>query len=240
MKYFYWLGAAAVIALGIYFSTQISVKPQSLSKLELTQVAVPEDLGKLVFENLRREVKAAPVLMLGVTPNQIEDLELWRGFLEANQEQGSKYDLIVVESMLPYVEIFNNGMHLQVKDEMPRMVEGINKALAQGLRVVIIVPSIYASQLIKSNPVSRLKEEFKVDVTSMSVSKFPLTREQEASFDPACSAGGAVDPAGTSALGCMVRDIARKTYRKKFEANKYSGLLEQTGAKDYLILFNRN
>ncbi len=244
MKYFYWLGAIAVIALGIYFSTQISVKPQGsfgpLSKIEFTQVSVPEDLGKAIFEKLRNEVKAAPVVILGVTPNKIEDLELWRGFLEANQEQGSKYDVIVVESMLPYVEIFNNGMYLQIKEDMPRLVEGINKARAEGLRVAVIVPNIYSSQLIKDNPVSKLKEDYKLDVTSMSVSKFPLTLDQEASFDPACATGGSVDPAGTSGLGCMVREIARKTYRKKLEANKYSGLLEQTGAKDYLILFNRN
>lgn len=240
MKYFYWLGAVAVVALGIYFSTQFSVKPQSISKLEFTQVVTPEEMGKAIFENLRREIKAAPIVLLGVTPNQIEDLELWRGFLEANQEEGSKYDLIVVESMLPYVEIFNNGMHLQTKEELPRLVEGINKAREQGLRVAIIVPSIYASQMIQGNPVYRLKEEYKMNVTSLSVSKFPLTREQEASFEPLCANGGAVDPAGTSVYGCMIREVARKTYRKKFEANKYSGLVEQTGAKDYLILFNRN
>lgn len=240
MKYIYWLGAVAVIALGVYFSTQMSVKPQSISKLEFSQFLTPEEFGKTIFETLRREIKAAPVLVLGVTPNQIEDLELWRGFLEANQEKDSKYDVIVVESMLPYVEIFNSGMHLQTKEEMPRLVEGINKARAQGLRVAIIVPNIYASQLIKENPVDRLKEEFKIAVTSLTVSKFPLTRDQEASFSPSCPTGGATDPAGTSALGCMIRDVSRKTYRKKFEANKYSGFMEQTGAKDFLILFNRN
>lgn len=240
MKYLYWLAAAFVIAVGIYFSTQFSVQPQSISKISFAQVSTPEDFGKQVFEHLHEEVKKAPVVVLGVTPNQIEDLELWRGFFEANQAPDSKYDVIVVESMLPYVEIFNNGMHLQVKDEMPRLVEGIQKARAQGLRVAVIVPNIYSSQLISKNPVARLKEEFKIDITSFVVSKFPLTREQEEGFEPKCFDGGNVDPAGTSNLGCMIRNLARKTYRKKIEAGKYSGLMEQTGVKDYLILFNRN
>ncbi len=38
----------------------------------------------------------------------------------------------------------------------------------------------------------------------------------------------------------MIQNIARKTYRKKFEDGKFSGVMEQTGGKDYLILLNRN
>lgn len=244
MKYLYWLGAIVVVALGIYFSTQfsklVSVEERSILKIKFTQVAVPEDFGKLVFEHLREEVKASPVLFLGVTPNQIEDLELWRGFMEANQEPGSRYDVIVVESMLPYVEIFNNGMHLQIKEDIARLAEGIQKARSQGLRVAVIVPNIYSVQLIPNNPVMRLHDEFKLQATSLTVAKFPLTRDQEKVFEPKCIDSGEVDPAGTSPFGCVIRNSARQTYREKFEPNKYSGLMEQTGPRDYLILFNKN
>jgi hypothetical protein len=84
-KYIYWLSAAAVAALGLVFAMNFSIRPETLAKVELTQVSTPEEMGKLVFEKLRLEVKESPVLLLGVTPNQIEDLEMWRGFLEANQ-----------------------------------------------------------------------------------------------------------------------------------------------------------
>ncbi|HWU42765.1 MAG TPA: hypothetical protein VN132_04975, partial [Bdellovibrio sp.] len=198
MKYLYWFAAAVVIALGVYLSTHISLEPQSISKIEFTQVSIPEEFGKMIFERVRREVKQAPIIFVGVTPGQIEDLELWRGFFEANQEPGSRYDVIVVESMLPYVEIFNNGMHLPIKEDMTRLVDGIQKARAQGLRVAVIGPHIYSSQLIKNNPVFHLKVDYKVDVTSFTVTKFPLTRDQEEHFEPKCIDGGAVDPAGTS------------------------------------------
>jgi len=240
MKYIYWIAAVLVIALGVYFSIQFTIAPQSIPKINFSQVAQPEQLGKGVFERLRLEIREAPVVLLGVTPNKIEDVELWRGFFEANQEAGSKYDVIVVESMLPYVEIFPTAMHLQVKEDMPRLVEGIKKAREQGLRVAVIVPNIYSSQLIKNNPASNLKTQYNLDITSFSISKFPVTREQESTFEPLCVDGGAVDPAGTSALGCMIRNMARKTYRKKFEASKFSGLMDQTGGKDYTILLNHN
>jgi len=240
MKYFYWICATAVLALGIFFATQFSIEPQSIPKIKFSQVHTPEELGKGVFERLRLEIKEAPIVLLGVTPNQIEDMELWRGFFEANQEPGSKYDVIVVEPMLPYVELFSSNMRIDIKEEMPRFVEGVKKAREQGLRVAVIVPNIYSSQLLKKNPANRLKEEYKLDIVSFSVVKFPVTREQEAAFDPPCVFEEGKDMAGTGALGCMIRNIARKTYRKKFEDNKYSGMMEQTGAKDYLILLNRN
>ncbi|MBO9666676.1 MAG: hypothetical protein J7501_07655 [Bdellovibrio sp.] len=240
MKYLYWVGAVAVVALGVYFSMNFSVGPESLPKINFTQVSVPEEMGQQVFEKLRAEVKAAPILILGVTPNKIEDMELWRGFFEANQEQGSKYDVIIVEPMLPYVELFNGGIYVPMKEDMPRFVDGIQKAREKGLRVAAVVPNIYASQLIENNPVSKVKADYKLDVTSLSVSNFPVTRAQEEVFEPKCIDGGAVDPAGTSSFGCMVRNNARKTYRKKLEPNKYSTMMEQTGPKDYLILLNRN
>ena len=240
MKYLYWLAALIVIGVGVYFSTHFSIGPETITKIKFAQFSSPEELGKKVFEDLKAEVKAAPIVILGVTPNKIEDLELWRGFFEANQEKDSKYDVIVVESMLPYVEIFNTAMHVPVKEEMDRLVEGIRKAREQNLRVAVIVPSIYSSQLIKSNPVERLKEEYKLDVTSLTVAKFPVTRDQERTFEPKCIDSGEVDPAGTSALGCMIRNTARKSFRQKFEAGKFTGTMEQTGAKDFLILLNRN
>lgn len=240
MKYLYWLGAAIVLALGIYLSMQVSVQQQSISKIQFSQYSNAEEFGKEAFEKLKLEVRESPVVLLGVTPNKIEDMEFWRGFLEANQEKGLKYDVIVVEPMLPYVELFDSNMRIDIKEEMLRFVEGIKKAREEGLRVAAIVPNIYSSQLIKKNPVSRLIEEYKLDVTSFSVTKFPVTVEQEESFDPKCVFEEGKDIAGTGGFGCMIISVAKKTYRKKFEDNKYSGLMEQVGPKDYLILLNRN
>ncbi len=240
MKYLYWAGAAGIAILGIYFAMNFSITPKSIPKIKFSQVETAEELGQAVFERLRSEIKQAPVVLLGVTPNHIEDLELWKGFLAANQEPGSKYDVIIVEPMLPFVELIPSNMRIDVKDEMVRFVEGIKKAQEQGLRVAAIVPSIYSTQLLKANPAKRLKEEHQLDFTSFSVTKFPVTRQQEEAFEPPCAVGEEQDHTGTGALGCMIRDIARKTYRKKFEDNKMSGLMEQTGAKDYIILLNRN
>jgi hypothetical protein len=240
MKHLYWIGALAIIALGLYFTMNFSVGPEVVPKIAFTQVSTPEDMGKEILAKLHEEVKNAPIAVLGVTPNKIEDMELWKGFIEANQEVGMKYDVIIVEPMLPYVELFREGVYIAMKEEMARLAEGINKARSERLRVALIVPHIYATQLIAQNPVAKLKTDYKLDVTSFTVSTFPVTRDQEQSFDPKCIDSGEVDPAGTSKFGCVVRNAARRTYRKKLEPNKFSTLAEQVGPKDFLIIFNRN
>ena len=240
MKYLYWLGVLAVIFLGVWLASSISVHPQTQTKIKFSQVHLPEDFGKRVFETLRSEIKASPVILLGVTPNKIEDMELWRGFLETNQEAGSKYDVLVVEPMLPFVELFESNMRMDIKGDMLRFVEGVRKARSEGLRVAVIVPNIYSSQQLPRNPASRLINEFQLDVLSLSVSKFPMTKEQESHFEPPCIVEEGKDFAGTGPLGCLVQSLARRTYRERVEPGQFSAQLEQVSPKDFLILLNRN
>lgn len=240
MKYFYGAAVAALLSLGIYLVTSFELSPAAISRVPFTQVETAEDFGKVIFENLKAELASAPVLVLGATPNKIEDIELWNGFLQASEAGGLKYDVVIIEPMLPYVEIFTTGIRIPMRDDMPRLAEGIKKARADGLRVVIITANIYSSQSIKNNPANRLIAEYQLDLTSLSVGKFPVTREQEESFEPPCIVEESKDRSGAGSFGCTLRTLARKTYKNKFENNKYSGLMEQTAPKDYTIIFNRN
>lgn len=240
MKYLYWVAAAAVVGLGIFFSMNFKIQEKAIPKIKFSQVETPEVLGKGVYERLRMEIQKADVVLLGVTPEQIEDMELWRGFFQANNQPGAKYDILVGDPRLPYLEIFQDIVHMDIQEDLNRLAEGIRKAKESGQRMAVIVPYIYASKLIRKNPAHRLKDEFNIDVTSFSIVKFPVTREQEIGFEPKCELESGRDLIGTGHLGCLLQEIARKTYRKKFEAGKYSGMMEMTGTNDYLILLNRN
>jgi len=175
-----------------------------------------------------------------VMPDQIEDIELWQGFLSALSSTESKYDMVMVDPQLPFVELLMADIQMDIKAEMFRFAEGVKKAIAQGHRVAVIVPSIYSTQLLLHNPAAKLKSGYQLNFTSLSISKFPLTRKQEEVFDPPCTLEPGKDPAGTGPLGCMVFEIARRTYREIFEKNKFSGLMDKTQDHDYLILLNRN
>jgi hypothetical protein len=236
----YWIGVVVVIGGCIWLTTLVDPQPTTKSVVPFAQYETPEDFGKSIFNSLQAEVKAAPVILLGVTPNQIEDLEVWRGFMEANQAPGSKYEVIAVEPLLPYVELFQSNLRFNIRDQLELFVEGVRKARAEGLRVAVLVPNFYSSRLLTGNPAYRLEKEFKIPVLSLSITKFHLTKAQEESFEPICVLEEGKDPSGTGPLGCMIRKIAKKTYGKKFEDNKSSGLAEKLSDGDYLVLFNRN
>lgn len=238
-KYAYWIFLALVVGLGIYFVAISARQRSSVPIIKFTVVERPENFGEIIYQNLREQIKNSPVVFLGVTPHQVEDLELWRGFLAANQEPGSKYDLVIMQDDLPFSDILNPPVKLNVKDERLRLSEGIIKARAQNLRVAVITPNIYSSQLLTQNPASLLMNQDKIAVTSLSVSKFPVTMEQEEAFEPKCSID-ADDRVGVGPFACVIRNKARNLYRKKTEAGKYSGIMDQTGDHDYTVLFNRN
>lgn len=240
MRYLYWIVAALVVGGIIYLTTLVNPQPTTAVTVAFAHYETPEDFGKTIFSALQSEIKSSPIVLLGVTPNAVEDMELWRGFLAANHEAGSKYDIIAVEPMLPYVELFDSNLKMSIRDQMPLFVEGVKKALAEGLRVAVIVPHVYSSQLLPGNPADRLQKEFQLPILSLTVTKYPLTKGQEEVFEPLCVLEGGGDPSGTGPLGCMIRKIAKKTYGQKLENNKSSGLMEKVREKDYLILFNRN
>lgn len=236
----YWVGVALVIGIGIWLSTLVEPQPATKSVIPFSQFETPEDLGKEIARVLQGEVQTSPVVLLGVTPNQVEDMEVWRGFLLANQGPGLKYEIIAVEPMLPYVELFETNLRFNIRDDMPRFVEGVKKALGEGMRVAVLVPHVYSSQLLKGNPADRLKKEFQLPVLSLSISKFPVTAQQAEVFDPPCVLEESKDPSGLGPFGCKIRQVAKKTFKEKFVDNKYSGLMEKLSDHDYLILFNRN
>jgi hypothetical protein len=239
MKKLYWICACSVLLGGLYAANKIKIAPETSVKVHLTQVSTPEEMGQMVFAQLREDIRDNPLLLLGVTPNKIEDIELLQGFLAANQENGSRYDVLIAEPQLPYIELFKNILRIDIKDEMSRFVEGLRKAREQGLRIAVITPNIYSSQLLKRNPADRLKTEYGMEFLSLSVTKFPLTREQEESFEPKCIIEDGRDLLGTGPLGCVIQKVARQTYKQKLSSEKSAGLMEQVGQKDYLIFFNR-
>ena len=238
-KYTYWIVATLIMGSLIYLISRPELEPQNLPKIKFTQVENPAIFGELILKQLQTEVRLSPVLLLGVTPEYPEDLELWKAFLDANIEPGLRYDMVIVDPQLPRIETIPTTLKMDLKTEMDRFAEGIKAARARNMRVAVIVPTIYASQLLSRNPADILKNEKAVEFASFSIVKFPKSLEQEATFQPGCSVNKE-DREGTGPLGCMLRTKARKAYRAKLEPEKFSALMDQIDTNDYLILFNKN
>jgi hypothetical protein len=238
MKYLYWICASLVLILGIGFSVYFGIQPKSIPKITYSHFDSPSKLADSIILRMNQELKQAPLLMLGVMPGRAYDLEVWKAFLAQSAIPEIQFQALVIDPDLPgAADMFPGAVRMDLKKETARFIEGAKNAQKQGLRMAVIVPTIYASQVLKDNPIHLIKESSDLRPMSFSLMGFPRAPEQEQKQEIPCVMGPG-DREGTGDLGCVAQDKARLVYRKKSKADKYEGLMDQVGERDYLILFN--
>jgi len=238
MKYIYWISAAVILASGIGFSVYFGIQPKTIPKITYSHFESPSDLAKAVILRMNQELKGYPIVLLGVMPGRSYDLEVWKAFLAESSVPSLQYQVLVIDADLPgAVDMFPGAVRMNFMTDTDRFVAGAKKALSQGLRMAVIVPSIYGSQLLKDSPVSLIKQKSDLQPASFSLVGFPRSTEEEQKQDLLCVMG-VNDRHGTGALGCVTQNKARLVYRKKSNPQKFEGLMDLVGERDYLILFN--
>lgn len=180
------------------------------------------------------------MLAFGYQPERPEQLEIIREFLKSNQDDGFKYDHLVVEDDLPSgtalgVE-FGAGERINMRDSINTLAEGLRAALSQGKRVVLVMPSTYSAQVISGNIGSQLVKNFKLPLTTISIVELLTNRDQEKTVSLQCLVTDA-EQGGTGPLGCAILQASRSIYRKKMEAGKRPGMMDQRGISDYLVFY---
>jgi hypothetical protein len=238
MKYIYWICAALVLIAGLGASVYFGIQPKTLPKITYSHFEQPSKLADAIILRMNQELKTYPLIMLGVMPGRAYDLEVWKAFLAQSSIPGVQYQALVIDPELPGVAaMFPSAVQIDIRKEMDRFIEGAKNARSQGIRMAVILPSIYASQILKENPTSLIIRTTDLRPASFSITGFPRSPEQEQKQDLRCVMGPA-DTESTGALGCVAQNSARTAYRKKSEAGKYEGLMDLVGERDYLILFN--
>lgn len=242
MKWFYWSLMSAILLTGIGVSVYFGIQPKPVPKITLSGFETPEEMGQSIFKRLRLEIQAANIVYFGVIPEKKAHYQIWQELLKVAKEPGLKYDLLIIEKNLPYIEAVDKTTFSQVevmdlKDDFNRLAEGLKKASEEKRRVALLAPSIYISTVLKGNIADRLKNEFAIKALSFSTSTFPLDADQEKNMDIPCILNEQ-DHSGAGQLGCFVAHSARPYYRKKKVVGKYPGAVNQIGAQEYLVIFN--
>lgn len=233
-KTIYFTLAGLVVATGMGIVIFFGLQPRSIPKVDFSQFENARGLGEATVRRLPLEIKAAPLLFVGVWPGKPENVEALKGFIDSLKDPELHYDVTVIESRLEGFEGWE-GERMNLSEEMPRFAGGIKTALEQNKRVLVISPTAFSSQLLAVNVPMRLKSEYGIDATSFSIAPFPLSRVEEKSFPLICETNNK-DEAAMGVLGCAVVQKARSMYRKKKDPKKYSGAVAQVGLHDYLML----
>ncbi len=245
-KRIYWALVVVIAVFGMGFMIYYGVQPRPIPKIKLSQFDSPTVLANSLLLRLREEIKMNSVLFLGVEPEHPEQLQVWRMFLNKNQDSGSRFDVIVIDQYLNAATLFPEATVLNTKAETDSLAQGIDKATAAGKRVAVITASIYSSQLISGNVISNFRSlsaksspgtTDKIPM-SLSIVDFPRDRGQEKSMLHPCVVEG-VDQTGLGPIGCMTVQTARGNYLKRYPFGSWVGLVNQVGLKDYLVLYTQ-
>jgi hypothetical protein len=233
-KRIYWVLLILISAAGLISMIYFGLQPRPIPKIKISRFENHTVVANSLLLRLREEIKASPLLFLGVEPARPEHLQIVKEFLRLNQEPGSRFDQVVLEEHLASPE-FPEATLIATQENFETFRDGTKAALAAGKRVVVIVPTIYASQLIHGNVVQNFKAQTEIIPMSLSLTDFPRKRELEKDMIHLCVVEG-VDTSGEGPFGCMIAQTARANYRKHFQPGELVGLVDQVGLKDYLML----
>ncbi len=242
----YILGAAAVVIGGVYFAFTFGIKPQPIPKISWSHFASPEDYGASVYKRLHLELEGQNLVFLGVLPERKNHYLVWKGFFDSLEAE-NRFQHIIVDSTLSLKELIPSTEVISMIENQAAVVQTIKDIIATKKRVAIVLPTTYMSSLVKDNFYALLTRslyqqddgrKFNVDWMTISLSSFPVVREDEAAMEIPCDTD-VKDADGSGELGCTVVMKARTLYRKKERiGGKTPGVLDQIGTKEYLGLLN--
>ncbi len=242
-SWIYYSIAGTVVVLGVSVALFFGAKPRSLPKISFSHFESPEDFGANIYKRLRLEINSHHLLFLGVQPQEIAHLLIWKGFL-ASLETSNKFNLVIADKSLGEIKEIEINETVSLQENPEEIAEYLKKIILSSKKIIILAPTSYLSYLIRNNFQSFLREAvygssekiFDVNWLTFSLSRFANKGEEEKSIPFSCNTSPH-DIDGSSELGCLILTKSKVNYRKKRISNKYPGMLDQIGSKEYLALF---
>lgn len=236
MSKLYFVFIGLLFALGIGFVVYFGIQPRPVAKIDLSLFPVPGDMGVALTRSLQQEIKGTRLLLLGITPGDEKNgAALWRGFLKSLTDGGLPVNRTLVDVAFPDLDLGVKTEMVDLRNQLPAIGEALHTALKNEPGwIVIVAPTFYTSQHLTISPAARLVSEFKLQPISISSAPLPRTRDDEKTYPIPCVTND--EATGTGPLGCLFLQRARTLYRKLKDSDKYQGVADQIGLKDYVVL----
>jgi hypothetical protein len=237
MKYLYIAFVSLITIAALVWVIQLGIQGKPIVKIKLSEFKSSNEVAESTLMRLRQELKDHSIVFFGLDPEEPEHFLIWAHLVKQAQEPGWRFDEVYVEKDLSVpTNLIPEMKRIDVKEKEAEFKSLWASDAYRGKRVAVIVPHIYASQLIQNNPVQRMKvapEDGKI----LSISLVPLAgtpRDPELERLP-CAAEGS-DYTGKSPLGCAIRNKSM-FWTKPLKAGVRLGVLEQFGLHDYLFFY---
>jgi hypothetical protein len=240
-----------VILAGVFALYQIGLRPKPVAKIDLSIFPNEASYVSSIKLRLNQELKQMNVLVLGIDPKQMPQINLVKEFIRANTDPVFSFNSIYIEQGLlsetgtenDFAQIAKANENIQFHvsnfyENIEQNLQSLAQDHQEGKKILIITANIFSTDKIQNSVPLLVKDRLKINVSSFFTTTFPRKRDDEKDFPLQCQVEG-VDQNGLGALSCLILQRARSLYRKNIEApaGSFLGIVDQVGLQDYVLMF---
>lgn len=235
---------AAVFILGVislvYFSEGQTHEAEP--KIKLSYFKSNTEVAAAIYDVLKEDQQNQKNnYWFGIEPGAANQLVIYKEIKSLIEKDNGPFEKVYVDRELKLSPEDKNFIGATAIWEIKEDWGGVAKDLQANndKKVLVLTAAIYSTNMIKHNPVSKIKEANQSSPVTLSMGFFPAKTAEEAKNIFRCVTD---DAEGVSAWGCVVINKARGQ-RRKIDVTKIdppasltTGLMDKTGDRDYMIL----
>jgi hypothetical protein len=210
-----------VMTGGMLFVLKFGYKPVPPMVMTPSFFDRPAEIGAVVFRRFYAEIRERHVVVFGSPAQPAFHRDVLAGFLAAAAQDGAPFGALVVEEQMPDV-VTPEGLRVvrvpSNTETQAELIDAIREAEGKNQRVLVYLPSVFSTHLLKGNPIHRLEKTLGHALFSITSAPLALANDQEYLVDPSC-VGSERDNLGVSDLGCAILAAGRPFYKKMIKAN---------------------
>ena len=242
MKAIYFTIAASVVALGIFISIALDGAQKTVPKIKLSYFADEKEIAVAILKRLQQEMRSNPFVWIGVEPEKSDHIAVAVAIKEEIEKQNGKFDEIIIDSELRLtskdLQNLQATQSVLIKENIIQVGNVLKSLEQQNKKYYLVTAAVYSNSFIKKNQIHHLKENYNIKPLTISFGYFAASPKEEKNILFPCDTE---DKSGVSNWGCALVNKARVVRRKFDQSNikPWSGLMDLTGEKDYMLLLRK-
>lgn len=227
---------ALLLAVGIFYSINLLVRPKPIAKLKPTSFEKMEQIGAVAYLSLKRELRNNKLVILGSSP-WVQDYEqIWSGLML--RAYGDKnFPKLLMQDPVLKSPILIKEMEVREISETINADEVSQSSKSGELHFLHTVFS-QSTSVFEESFFNRIEAATTKNILSISLVPLAVTEKELGQINPSCPIDEIAET-DLEQLGCIVKRTSKRFFRKKLDPNKVWALMEQHGSNEYLLFVHQ-
>jgi len=235
----------SLVCLIALVSLNLNESQKTIPKVKLSYFKNYSEFTSAIEQRLHLELGQAKHIWIGVEPEKMNHVSFALNLKNELEKSHGQFDKIILDKELGVTNDlalqFGAIQEVLIKENIGEFSDLIKEHVDQ--KVLVITASIYSTNLLKLNPIYKIKENFSYKPITFSTGHLALNLDDEKNNLFRCDTE---DKTGVGDWGCAIINKARSAKRKidlqklKDNQNLILGLVDLTGESDYMVLLRAN